>query len=240
MEVFALSKENHGTEFKSLNYGTKPTGAKMEVVEITLDPSLMMSDFAKAYEGELYRRNPNLAERSGLTSDDLYQYFVGILAIHIEHDNVGSIKEWRKAKELYIPAWIQHTISMVGTYVDQIRGLKFVPRLLDAKSKPMAYDLSKLLKISELLAPFRMDGLKIFKDAFPRTPQGDPEVMSMIIAEQTIRSISPDAHPASSYVAAFLGFKLKEELAWVNLYRVKYDDVVLVHEMLLREEVLRQ
>jgi len=237
-----MSNENRGSEFRQLNYGTKPTGAQMQVIEVILNPDLMMRDFAKAYEGELYRRNSNLAERSGITADDLYDYFVGILAIHIEHDNVGAIKEWRRAKELYIPAWIQHTISMVGTYVDQIRGLKFVPRLLkdDKGADPMPYDLSRLLKISEQLAPFRLDGLKIMKDAFPRSPEGDPEVMSMIIAEQCVRSITPDAHPASSYVAAFLGFKLKEELAWVNLYRVKYDDFVLVHEMLLREEVLRQ
>lgn len=236
-----MSNKNRDSEFNSLNYGTKPTGVKMEVVEVMLNPELMMEDFAKAYEGELFRRNPNLAERSGLKADDLYEYFVGILAIHIEHDNVGNIKEWRKAKELYIPAWIQHTISMLGTYVDQIRGLKFVPRLMSEDGKTTRpYDMSKLLKISELLSPFRMDGLKIMKDAFPRTPEGDPEVMSMIIAEDCVRSITPDAHPASSYVAAFLGFKLKEELAWVNLYRVKYDDFVLVHEMLLREEVLRQ
>lgn len=239
-----MNNENRGSEFKQLNYGTKPTGAKMQVIEVILDPELMMKDFAKAYEGELFRRNPNLAERSGLTADDLYYYFVGILAIHIDHDNVGNIKEWRRAKEIYIPAWIQHTISMVGTYVDQIRGLKFIPRLqwpfVEKEGVAASYDISKLLKISELIAPFRMDGLKIMKDAFPRTPEGDPEVMSMIIAEQCVRSISPDAHPASSYVAAFLGFKLKEELAWINLYRVKYDDIVLVHEMLLREEVLRQ
>lgn len=237
-----MRNENRDSEFNSLNYGTKPTGAKMQTIEVILNPELMMRDFAKAYEGELYRRNPNLAERSKLTSDDLYVYFVGILAIHIEHDNVGNIKDWRKAKEIYIPAWIQHTISMVGTYLDQIRGLKFVPRLMSADdaTKPMTYDISELLKISERLAPFRMDGLKIMKDAFPRTPEGDPEVMSMIIAEECVRSITPDAHPASSYVAAFLGFKLKEELAWVNLYRVKYDDFVLVHEMLLREEVIRQ
>lgn len=234
------SNENHSQEFKKLNYGTKPTGAKMETVYVMLNPELMMKDFAVAYEGELYRRNPNLAQRSGLTSDDLYEYFVGILAIHIEHDNRGSIKDWRRAKEIYIPAWIQHTISMVGTYVDQIRGLKFIPTLTDANGKAYPYDVSKMLKISEMLAPFRVDGLKIFKDAFPRITEGDPEVMSMVIAESCVRSMTPDSHPASSYVAAFLGFKLKEELAWVNLYRVKYDDISLIHEMLLREEVLRQ
>lgn len=229
-----MSNENRDSNFKALNFETKPTGAPMQVVDIDLDPELMVKDFATAYERELFRRNANRAEREKLTAAELYTYFQGLIAIHLEHDNVGTVKDWRKAKELYIPAWIQHVLSQVGTYVDPIRGLKFVPHI------KCQYDMKVMLEISDRLGAFRVDGLKIFKDAFPRNPEGDAEVMSMIIAEDCVRSMSPDAHPSSSYVAAFLGFKLREEMALLMMYRVKYDDIVYVHEMLLREESIRQ
>jgi len=229
-----MSNENRELDFKKLNYGTKPTGVPMQNVNIELDPELMVKDFAVAYERELYRRNANRAEREKITADELYDYFRGILSIHLEKDNLGTVKEWRKAKELYIPAWIQHVISQVGTYVDPIRGLKFIPQIA------FVYDMAKMLEVSERLSAFKVDGLKIFKDAFPRDTSGDPEVMSMIIAENCVRSMTAEAHPASSYVAAFLGFKLREEMALLTMYRVKYDDIVFVHEMLLREETLRQ
>lgn len=232
-----MSNENRRTGnqgFETLDFGTKPTGVKIEVVDIQVNPELMLRDFAKAYERELYRRNKNMAIRYGVSDEELYDYFVGILAIHLKHDNGGLVKDWREAKKLYIPAWIQHVLSKVGTYVDPIRGLKFIPHI------EAEYDMSKLLEVSDRLAAFKQDGLQIFRDAFPRNTSGDPEVMSMIVAEDCVRSISPEAHPASSYVAAFLGFKLREDMALLNLYRVKYDDIIYVHEMLLREESIRE
>lgn len=234
------SNENHENhqkpsfDFKKMDYGTKPSGVKTVVIDLDLDPELMVRDYAKAYAGELWRRNYNLARKIDLQENELYEYFVGILAIHLEKDNRGVVKEWREAKQLWLPAWIQHLLSQVGTYIDQIRGLKFIPHL-DHK-----WDIKQLLDVSDRLAPFREFGLQLFRDAFPRNTEGDPEVMSMIVAEDMVRSISPDAHPSSSYVAAFLGFKLREDLALLNLYRVEYDDVVLIHEWLLREEVIRR
>lgn len=214
--------------FPNLNFGTKPTTVGLEVIEVTINPDLLISGYADAYSKELYRRNPGRAQQVNLTADNLYSYFKGCLAIRIE-SLTGNCKVWRQAKSLLIPAWIEFTLSQVGVVIDTDRGLRLQPTF------SYDYDINELLETSNKLRSFMADGLVLNRDAFPRSDEGDPDTMSMAIIDGFVQSQSRDAHPITSYIAAFLGFKIKEEAVFKLLYRVRYDDVNFISSMLLRE-----
>lgn len=220
------------SSFNDLDFGTKARAVKQEVIEITIDPELIMEGYAKAYVAELNRRNPDRLKASGITHQALHEYFKGLLAIRIQSLE-GNLHDWRKAKQLYIPSWIEFAISRVGIVVDAKLGLKFVPKA------DINYDMTSLLDMSDQLQTFLADGVVLHRDAFPRTEEGDMEVMSMAIIDGYVRSGKDDAHPISAYIAAFLGFKLKQETAFQMLYRVCYDDVDFIRDMIIHEEKLR-
>lgn len=215
--------------FANFDFGTKSTSASFESISVEIDPKMMLNDYAKAYVQEFHRRNPVRAEAVGLTEEELYDYFVGLIAIRIESIN-GGCKVWREAKQLLIPSWIEFTLSQIGEVVDVDRGLRFIPTLKHQ------IDINKLLAVSDKLRAFIADGVSLHKDAFPRGTEGDPETMSMAIIGQYVYSQTKDAHPIASYVASFLGFKLMEEATFKMLYRVRYDDISFIKSMLLREE----
>jgi hypothetical protein len=214
--------------FANLDFGTKPTASALEVIDVAIDPKLMLDDFAHAYVMELTRRNPGRAGAVSITEDELQDYFESIIALRVQCVH-GTCKVWREIKQLMIPTWIEFTISMIGEVVDTDRGLRFVPQYA------RDINIEALLSTSDKLRFFVADGVSMSKDAFPRGIEGDVEVMSMAIINDYVQSQSKDSHPIASYVAAFLGFKLQEETAFKMLYRVRYDDVKFIRAMLLRE-----
>lgn len=219
-------------DFK-LNYGTKPTTVAMTTIDVVIDPNIMIGDYATAYSNELYRLNPVRAKEINLTQSDLFDYFSALLAVRVESIN-GTLRDWRTVNLLAIPSWIQHTIAQVGTVVDRDRGLRIVPKF------ETKYELASLLATSEKLLSFQTDGLSLHQSAFPRGAEGNEEVMGMVILNDYVHSMKLDAHPASSYVAAFLGAKLAQEQQFSVLYRVRYDDVNFIATQLLNDRALRQ
>lgn len=222
------------TGFESINFGTRPASAATETIVVQLDPNLMFEDWARVYANEMQRKNPIRWKVLNLTESDLFDYFTGLLQIHLEN-NAGKCSVWRQAHALVIPSWIQFILNEVGTVVDPKLGLKFVPELSNVEK----YDINKLLEISDKLSVFKMDGVALSKDAFPRNTEGDLDVMSMAIIGSYVMSIKETAHPLSSYVAAFLGMKLKQEETYRMLYRISYDDLTFIQTMIMQEEKLR-
>lgn len=218
------------TEF-NLDYGTKPTTGKLETVNVEIDPKIMINDFGAAYASELHRRNPLRADQTNLTSEELTEYFTQILALRVQYIH-DECKVWRQIKQLNIPTWIQFVISQVGRLIDYDFGLKVIPQL------DYQIDLNFLLNVSIRLEAFKSDGVTMHKDAFPRSKDGDKDVMSMALIEGFVYSRTKDAHPLQSYVSAFLGLKLIEEQTFKILYRVRYDDVDFIRSMLMTEETL--
>lgn len=217
--------------FASINFGTRPTTVQAEVIEVTVDLDLMVDDYGKAFSNELYRRNPVRAESIGLTAGDLSTYFKSLIALRIDQIN-GEKKDWRKAKALYVPAWIEFVMTSVGEIYDTDRGFRILPVC------SYEYDLDSMLDISSKLRAFKADGVTLLQDVMPRTAEGDYDTMTMILVNNFVYSMKSDAHPIHSYVAAYLGLKLKEDTAFSALYRVRYDDVEYIKAMLLREEKL--
>lgn len=220
---------NANEVFKSLNFDTKPTSVKMDVATVEVHPEFMIADFAKAYVRELTRRNPIRYQASGLTVEDLDAYFQALVVMRVQSIN-DAFPRWREAKLLNVPAWIEFVLTCVGEVMDTDRGLHI------KVTCDQTYDFAKALDVSEKLRAFKADGVVLLKDVFPRTAEGDVETMTMAIIDNYVCSQTKEAHPIASYVAAYLGFKLQEEVSFKMLYRVRYDDVDYIRTQLLQSE----
>lgn len=224
---------NNLDHLTALDFGTKPISAKLESIEVKIDTALILEDFAKAYLKELNRRNPQRFEASSLTEESLNNYFVGLVKIRVLSIGNEGYKDWRKAKQLYIPSWIEFALSRIGKVRDNRRGLEFYPVMENTD-----VNLDEMLGVSNELHAFVEDGIVLHKDAFPRKDEGDYEVMSMAIMDGYVQSIDDKSHPVASYIAAFLGFSLKKEIDFKMLYRIRYDDTDFIRSALLSEVTL--
>ena len=213
------------SKYEALDFGTTPTTSELLEVKVMLSPETMVKPYAKSYHNELYRRNPVKAQAVGLTEDDLYFYFSQLLLIRVQQVN-DTLMYWRQAKALYIPDWIQFTLTQVGYAIDRNKGFKFVP-VLDGE-----VDMNKCLDISNRIQSFEIDNVGMSHDAFPRETSGDLDTMSMAVIDGYVKGVNV-SHPISSYVSAFIGAKIMEEQAFSMIYRVRYDDVDFIAHMLL-------
>ena len=217
-------------QFK-LDYGTKPTTATLETINVIVEPQIFVGDYAKAYCSELERRNPDRFDATDINQEELNSYFLGLIGIRLDQIQ-GNCKVWRQAKELYIPSWIQFILSGIGIVTDYTRGLILNPKF------SISYDIDVMLDTSNKLRVFSSDGVSMHKDAFPRDIEGDPDMMGMAIINGYVQSMSEIPHPIQSYVAAFLGLRLEEEANYKMMYRIRYDEVNFIKQMLMHEEAI--
>lgn len=212
----------NASSFSELDLGSvKPTSVPMETIEVKVEGDLF-GDFGKSFVKEAYRKNPLRAEQIKLTSEEVESYARFLLTKRIESIN-GNCSDFRKLKILAIPAWIQYNLAMIGKVVIRDRGLTLMP----CEDEPSKMTLDEAIKISEKISMFE-DDLQIVFDAMPRTDGGDLDVMSTALIAGYMRSLNPVKHVAATYAAAFMGLKLKEEMAFAALYRVQYDDIAYI------------
>lgn len=213
---------SNASTFASLDLGSaKPTSVSMEGIEVKVEGDLF-SQYGVAFVKEAYRKNPLRAEQVELTAEEVTAYSKYLLTKRIQSIH-GVCTDFRKLKALYIPAFIQYNLSMIGEVTIRDRGIKLIP--VDPGPSQMTYE--QALEISEKIGMF-IDDLQIVQDAMPRESAGDLDVMSTALIAGYIRSLNPVKHVASTYAAAFMGLKLKEEMAFAALYRVQYDDIMFI------------
>ena len=223
--------ETTKTNFDKLDYGTRVSNSEFTEVKIVLDNSVIMDQFAIAYVNELKRMNPVRYQADPITVDDLKEYFSGILALRVEMIN-NNCPNLRQARRLYIPTWIEYTISKLGIVTDRVNGLVFKPTI------NINYDITNLLNTSDKLSLYQNDGLHLQSDAFPRSWEGDENVMGMVIIGDYIQGRNHNSHPVHSYVSAFLGNKLVEEQTFSMLFRVRYDETQFILQQLIHDKSL--
>lgn len=227
-------KENLKVSFDSLDLGSaKPTSVPMETVEVELSSENLLGNFARAFVRECYRVNPRLAEQVKLTEEEVVAYTEYLLAKRIECVQ-GYCADYRKLKSLYIPVWIQYNLAMIGEVIIRDKGLRLIPVI----TNPSDLSFEDALLISDKIGAFE-DDLQIVKDAMPRSTEGNRDVMSTALIAGYVRSIEKVEHVASTYVTAFLGMKLKEEVAMQVMYRVQYDDYQFIATALMHRGLFR-
>lgn len=216
-----------------LDFNVSPaTAVKVEEVKITLDPSVMMDDFARAFLNECERVNPLTFDRVGLTEEDMVNYCRFLLTARVDciHDRCHI---WHDLKDLVIPSFIQLSLSCVGRYNDMNRGLVFIPEIeIDS---PLT--IKDAREISKKIEYFNKD-IVIYKDAMPRSKEGDADVMTCALINNVISSVDHIDHDVFSYISAFLGMRLQEEVTYSILYRVRYDDLTTIVSKLLNSRTV--
>lgn len=221
---------NNYAPFQSLDLGTtKPTSVPQETLKVVISTENLTGAYGKAFVNECYRVNPLRAEQVKLTPDEVQQYCHYLMTKRIESIN-NDCPDFRKLKVLYIPSWIQYCLAMVGILVKRDIGLKIVPEM----ENPSTMTFEEALVISEKIGAFE-DDLQIVKDGMPRSDEGNEDVMSTALVADYVRAIKPVHHVASTYVTAFLGMKLREEMAFAVLYRVQYDDLEYISSVITAE-----
>lgn len=226
-------KETKGS-FLTLDLGSgKPICVEMEVIEVELSSANLLTDYAKAFVKEAFRVNPLRAEQVKLSEDEMEAYCTFLLSQRVKSVN-DNCPDFRKLKVLYIPSYIQHAMSLIGRVVIRKQGLTFVP-VMDCDT----ITFEEALKISEKVGAFE-DDLQIVQDAMPRDSEGNIDVMSTAMIAGYVRSVNfhEVSHPSFTYVTAFLGLKLRQEVAMNTLYRLQYDDVEFIRQALLTERKL--
>lgn len=221
--------------FQNLDFGTKPSTVSLDRVTVDINADLMIGDFASALCKEAQRRNVLKFEqlKNVLTPENVENYLLGLLAIRVESLK-GQSANWRTAKMLWIPAWIQFVLSQVGTVHDRNRGLVMEIGELKHHGKLVtSYSMDKLLQVSDALAAFVSDGMALVRDAMPRNEDGDQEVMTMALIDGYVCGQRVDSHPIAAYVAGFLAFKLQKEAEFKMLYRVRYEEEDFIRTYLL-------
>lgn len=219
--------ENSYASFESLDLGTtKPTSIPQETIHVIIATENLTGQYGKAFVQEARRVNPLRAEQVGLTAEEVQSYAHYLMTKRIQSVN-DDCDDFRKLKVLYIPSWIQYCLSMVGKLVKRDIGLVIIPEM----EHPSEMTFDEALIISDKIGAFE-DDLQIVKDAMPRSMDGNEDVMSTALVADYVRALKPVEHVASTYVTAFLGMKLKEEMAFAALYRVQYDDFEYVSSVL--------
>jgi hypothetical protein len=236
-----------------MNFGTTVTTSDYTDIQVVIDPDFMMKDYAEAVSHDLSRRNPIRyaaveSQAKALFSDaEMYTsgkapenvdfqgalnaYLVDLARLRIQMIN-DDCKMWREAKQLAMPAYVQFAISMIGIVRDVDHGRRFVPYM---EKSDLTLTVKGLYKVTDLLRAFESDGVVLLFDAFPRLKTGDQDTMSYAIIDSYVKAIDKTSSPAKSYIAVFLGMKLKQESNLKCLYSVRYDNVDYVKDMLIQE-----
>lgn len=195
-----------------------PIPVENEKIMVTIEPAELLNDYANNFVAEGYRKNPLLAQVVNITAEEVAQYARYLLKARIQHVN-GDFSSFRDQNLLFVPAWIEYTISNVGELTVRELGLTFIPNM---EGDTISYDEAKL--ISDKIRKFE-GTLQVVTTAFPKDKSGDPDLMTTAVISNYVRSTKELQHPVTTYLTAFLGMKLREENAFKVLYRIQYDDI---------------
>jgi len=223
------------TNFQNIDYGTRVSTTEIHTITVKIDPNMILGDYAKATLAEMSRMNPTRysAISKRLSGVRLHEYFTYLLSCRISYVRNES-KDWRLVRQFWMPAWIQFAIACVGEVLVSESGLKFVPTMDELEN----FGIEDAFEISDILRSFKVDGLSVLDDGFPRTREGEKDTMSVSLIGDSIKGIWPVTHPIYTYVSGFLGFKLLESNTYAILYKLRYDDVNFIAHSLLHDERL--
>lgn len=206
----------------------KPISVKTEVIEVMIGVEDMFSGYAKGFLNEVQRINPLRASEVNLTPDELNEYIRFLVQMRVSVVNGESVKFY-VLKQLWIPAFIQYGLCLIGRVEKRDAGIELVP-LVERKQ----YDIDRMLEISNKIASFQSD-VTVVNHAFPMEVGGDDELMSCALIAGNVRGMVKVSHSAVAYMSAFMGLKIRQESVYSLLYRVNYGDANEIQRLILHE-----
>jgi len=229
-----MGKNHEDKDLGQFNFtlgAVKPTARRHDVVEVVIDPDQVLGNFVDAFIDEATRKNPLTFDRVNLTSDELKDYVRFLIQRRIRCVQ-RKCTDWRELKVLWIPAYVQYCLRLVGRVMLYEEGLDLVPVV----DNDEVISLREAIEISERIAAFQND-LQMVQDAMPRDPNGNVDVMSTALIAGYVCS-RKEVHLAATYVCAFMGMKLRQEVAFQSLYRLRYDDLSYIAVALTTQKVI--
>lgn len=206
-------------EFKyKQNVTQKPVAVTNQEIQVVLQPEELLNDYSRNFVSEGERKHVLLAQTVQLTPEEVQEYARYLLYARVQQVH-GELKNYRMMQLLFVPVWIEYTISNIGVLIIKELGLTFIPTM---EASTMTYGEAKI--ISDKIRMF--DGvLQVTDHAFPNEREGDADLMTTAVIADYVRSTKELMHPVTTYLTAFLGMKIREENAFSVLYRIQYDDI---------------
>lgn len=218
------------TDFMSIDFGvSQEHPMTMQTIQVMVQTNSLLHDYARAFVNEAFRINYDKANMVNLTEQEMDDYLGYLLTKRIEVIN-GTCSDFRNLKLLFIPAFFQYVLTLIGVCEDRQIGLKFVP-VLDEKS---TLTFNEAVAISEKIASFE-DELQLVQDAMPRDYAGDLNFMSTALIGEYVASCRKLEHPMVTYCTAFMNMKLLEEATYGVLYRRLYGDKTVIAQALIAQ-----
>lgn len=231
-------------DFTKLVLGTPAsTPLPTQVVVVTIGDNRFINKYVNALwgkivdEASLMRKDLSLLADDEfadcpLTKENLHDYLLFLLDRRIAFVN-QECREWFRTKALYIPDYWQFLLSCIGEVDVRSQGIRLKPKTREASKMSM----DQALIFSEQLSQFK-EFIYMEKTAFPKSIEGDVEVMSSALIADQVRSMNHDVPPLHQFVVGCADFKLERESAFAMLYRVRYADTdTLLHSVSFRDFV---
>jgi len=197
----------------------KPSPSHYDVIEMEISPDRFVGDYAKAFLDQVWSVDEPLANRVNINEQELIDYIYFLIAQRVNFVN-GVKSNGFKLQKLWIPAFVDLLLTEIGEVQIREFGITIKPVLGDIDVISFDEALNTSVKLSRF-----SDKISMYTNQFPRTPEGDVEVMSTAFVDEYLKSFSNTISPASRFVAAYLGNQLKAKEVLRGLFRVSYEPV---------------
>lgn len=212
------TKTNLG--FGSFNPGKiAPTPMELLTIEVKFERAEIFNSFIDAFMYKIEADGGHIQRHVQLTKDEATYYIEYLMYSRIQF-LVGEKVNFDLLNQLWVPAFVETALAMIGNYIDYDRNLHIVPVLSERKTFNEDDIRAIALKFARL-----KDVTHMVHGGLSRRREGDAEVMTTACIAGYVRSMSEVSTPLKTYLTGFLNTKIVEETSFQVLYRVQYDDI---------------
>lgn len=213
-----MSYSSIADELRTIN--SKHTSVPMRDLHVKVGIEGMAS-FNEAFVREGERKNPLMAEKVNLTTEELADYEMFLLVNRVDIVD-GKCKTFRMLKRLAMPCFVERVLTDVGRVTIRERGLDIHPAVDDSYRKKMI-SLDDAIVISQKIESF-YDDLAVVLGAMPGDEGGNSETMTLALIEDYVVGMGDYDDPLVQYIVFALQCMLIET-EYNSLYYMRYDDV---------------
>lgn len=228
---FFMSYAPKVVDYCTLDVGTQgPAMGELNEIGVEIIPQEMFQTYILNLVSQTHQRASNEAQRVDLEAEELEFYFSYLLSMRIRQVRYEKMSSG-KLQELWYPNFFIHCLQMIGRVLIRPRAILLFPVMMGLiEDTPENYQ--RAVKVSFKLETLN-HVLRVTKGGFPRSVEGNADVMSVALVKDRVRAVQHLGHVAMSFIGAVLNFTLDKEVAFKSTHPVLYDDVKLLQSALL-------
>lgn len=214
------TKQINNFGFGQFNPGKiSPTPMELLTIEVSFERAEIFDSFVNAFMYKIEADGGQIQRHVQLSQDEANYYLEYLMYSRIQF-LVGEKVNFDLLNQLWVPAFVDTALAMIGKYTDYSRNFEIVPVLKERKT----FDEDEIRRIGLKFARLK-DVTHMVLGGLSRRKDGDAEVMTTACIAGYVRSMSEVSTPLKTYLTGFLNTKLVEEASFHVLYRVQYDDI---------------